>query len=512
MTSLALVLAVLAASADPAVPPRTVALLPAVPNAGVPAATQKQAAAVVTEELKAQGWEVIDAEKVAAACKAKKAKLPCGEDAACIGKAAAAAGAPFAAALVMSPAGKTLTVKLVVADAEGTAVANQTSLAVKPQPAPVGEALKKQVPRVTKKLDERLAKAAPAPEPAAVAAAKPAPAPAPEPARPAAAPAGNETPAELLAQAQKAYEAMEYEPALALATRLLAIPGLDTDTRLDAYVVQASCLAITADSMAAEAPFRLLLRARPDFDLPKNTSPKILGVFQKVQAEERVISEQVKAVGRKRLVEGLQLLNEPPVEGRGGRVLPFAFRLRDPTSAVSAFEVPFRKQGEASYSMLALKRDTEGAWKGTIPAEWTASDKGFVLEYYLLTRDEAGPLLTKGEPARPLLLNITAGAIERPKPVPRAAFWTGVALTAAAAVAAGSLAVATVGAQDDYNKYAARGTESPIDGAVLASKAANGRTLSQATIGTAIGAGVVAVVTAILLPFTKSADEEVTIR
>lgn len=357
--------------------------------------------------------------------------------------------------------------------------------------------------------------AAPAPVPAA------APAPAPAPARPPAlappVPAGSAgdasgdpagaTADKLLAQAHRAYDALEYDTVAALAEVILSIEGLDIDKRLDAFLLQASSLAITADPQTAEVPFRLLLRARPDFEMPKSTPPKILGVFQKVQSEERAIIEQVRAVARRRVVQGMELLGNPPVEGRGGRPLPFSFRLRDPTSAVTNFEVPFRRQGDSAFSSMALKRDSEGNWRGTIPAEWTASERGFVLEYYLVTRDEGGPLLTRGEATNPLLVGVSPGAVERqiPKPVPRWTMWTGAGVSAAAVVAAGGLWLATARAQSDYDGYLARGQVGVIDGSVLASKARTGHTLSSATVGTAIGAGVMAALTLAILPFTKDA-------
>ena len=42
----------------------------------------------------------------------------------------------------------------------------------------------------------------------------------------------------------------------------------------------------------AEGPFRLLLRLNPGFVLPAQTTPKIVAVFRKVEAEERAIFEQ----------------------------------------------------------------------------------------------------------------------------------------------------------------------------------------------------------------------------
>jgi hypothetical protein len=326
--------------------------------------------------------------------------------------------------------------------------------------------------------------------------------------KPAAAAADGASATDLLGQARKAYEQMEYDSAAALSTRALDLPGLDAEARLDAYLIQARSLAITSEPQAAEVPFRLLLRARPDFELPPNTPPKILGVFQKVQSEERAILEQVRSVSRKRLVDGLSLLNEPPAQGRGGKPLAFAFRLRDPTAAVTAFEVPFRRAGESDFSALALKREQDGTWRGALPAEWTASERGFNLEYFLVTRDDSGPLLTRGNAQSPLTLAITAGMVERERfrPLPRWSVWAGVAATAVAALATGGLAMGTRSAQADYDAYATRGLSTTIDGATLNQKAATARGLSNATFGTAIGAGACALISLAMIPFLQPAE------
>ncbi|HEY3450625.1 MAG TPA: hypothetical protein VGK67_29990 [Myxococcales bacterium] len=312
---------------------------------------------------------------------------------------------------------------------------------------------------------------------------------------------------ELLGQARAAYEALEFDKAATLASRVLATPGLDSETRLDAYLVQASSLAIAADTQASEVSFRLLLRARPDFELPRSTPPKILGVFKKVKAEENAIADQVRSVARKRLVEGLKLVGEPPSKAVGGRPLPFSFRLRDPTSAVTIFDVPYRRHGDGGYSVLALQRDPEGAWKGTIPAEWTASESGFELEYYLSAHDEAGPLVGRGEAASPLRLAVSPGQVEHalPKPVPRWALYVLSAGAVASAAAAGGLGVATLQAQTNYDRYAAQSVNKAADGRPLVAMGANGRALSDAALGMAVATGVLLTAALACWPFTEPA-------
>jgi hypothetical protein len=472
-----------------------------------------------------RGYGVVDPAQVAASHRAQKKKLPvCGDTPKCLAEAARTAGATFGAGVSSHGAGRGRMIKLVLVDAADGKVLASTSMA-----APKGSEVElvDLAGKLVAKAEPALGRGKPGSDKpvasspgtgskgastggSASSGSGSSAASGSGSAAKASTAASSGAAGALLAQARAAFDAMDYDTAAAVATRALAEPGLDPEARLDAYLIQASGLAITADPVAAEVPFRLLLRARPDFQLPESSSPKILSVFQKVQAEERVIVEQTRAVARKHLLENMKLLDEPPNSAQGGKPLPFAFRLRDPNAVVTAFEVPFRRHGEPSYSVLALRRDLEGRWRGIIPADWTASESDFTLEYYLVTKDTQGPLLTRGEPGRPLKVEVAAGLVERTwsKPVPRPALWTGVAATVVAAAAAGGLALAARGAQQDYDAYVDRGRTTPINGNVLQSKARYATDMSYATIGTAIGAGVLALATCILIPFTKSAEAE----
>ncbi|MBI5542909.1 MAG: hypothetical protein HY901_03410, partial [Deltaproteobacteria bacterium] len=369
--------------------------------------------------LKSRGLMAVSPGEVAAVHREHRRKVPsCGEKPSCLAEAGRLVKADLVIGISSSGAGRTLNVKLVVvAVADGKVQGSAGVPVPKIKDAALVEAAGRLLFRVEGALGvlgaDRASTAG-----GGVSASQPSGVPAARESGPANSAGSGRKPADasespartLLSEARAAYESMDYDTAAALSTRALAQPDLDTESRLDAYLVQASSLAITADPTTAEVPFRLLLRARPNFDLPEGTPPKILMAYQKVRNEERIIAEQVQAVARAQLIDHLKLLNEPPDRAKGGRELPFAFRLRDPNAVVSAFEVPFRRQGESAYSVLALKRDREGLWRGSIPAEWTASDEGLTLEYYLVTRDEGGPLLTRGAPARPLQLSISAGS------------------------------------------------------------------------------------------------------
>jgi hypothetical protein len=301
------------------------------------------------------------------------------------------------------------------------------------------------------------------------------------------------------------YDSLEYDQVTTLAEQLLAREDLTLDQRLEAYRLLGSAKAIVEDPIDAEQPFRLLLRARADYELPATTPPKILGVFRKVQSEERALASQLHEVERARVIANLKLLGEPPQRVKGGLPLKFSFRLRDPTSAVEAVRVPYRRAGQKVFSALALDRSDEGDWRGAIPGDVLADEKGFVLEYFIETTDAHGPLLSLGTEARPRNLQVEAGLVPtaRFKPVHRGVFWTSTGLTIALGLASGALGVSLVDTQAAYQRFVARAPT--VVGSSRNDLVAKGNLLADFTNAAWISAASMAVVTLLLLPFTDFA-------
>lgn len=341
--------------------------------------------------------------------------------------------------------------------------------------------------------------AKPKAKPAAKQPAQPAAAPSPAPAAAAAQPAPSRSSTQLLARATAAYASLEYDAVIPLTDVLLQRDDLALDEKLEAHRLNGSAKAIVQDPLEAERPFRLLLRLRPDYELPPATPPKILAAFRKVQTEERALSQQADNYRREQVVKQLTLLDGPPEKARGGRALPFVFRLRDPGANVETVSVPYRRAGQPSFSVMALERNEDGTWRGTLPAEFTADPTGFALEYYVETADAKGPLLKRGSSAAPLRIDIGAGALDtKPPPVKRGVFFTGLGATLVAAAATGAMAITTVVLQGQYVALQSGGV---VEGAQLVAIGSRG---SAVALGTNIGLGVTAlfaVITALLIPF-----------
>ena len=101
------------------------------------------------------------------------------------------------------------------------------------------------------------------------------------------------------------------------------------------------------------------------------------------------------------------------------------------------FQVNYRRQGEKSFSSLALKQESNGEWTGDITGEWTENEDGFVMEYQLITTDAVGEkLISLGTQESPLTVNMAPGTVEGAIPLyEKVWFWvlTGVAVSTIAA-------------------------------------------------------------------------------
>jgi hypothetical protein len=302
------------------------------------------------------------------------------------------------------------------------------------------------------------------------------------------------------------YKTLEYDQVIPLADALLAREDLSTAQRLEVYRLQGSARAIVEDPIDAERPFRLLLRARPDYDLPSDTPPKILAVFRKVQTEEKALAAQLKEVERTRVIQNLRLSGEPAKEAVGGRPIRYAYRLRDTAGAVESIRVQYRRAGQKAYSSLALERSEDGEWRGLIPGEFTADPSGFTLEYVTETSDREGPLLTLGTAERPLMLQVSAGAVpvQAFKPVPKSVFFTSVGVTVALGAATGVMALLLNREQTSFNQ-AVRVPNA--DGALLAEQIRRGDTYALSTNVLLIASGIALAATLILLPLTRFFEE-----
>jgi len=310
---------------------------------------------------------------------------------------------------------------------------------------------------------------------------------------------------ESLTQLGTLYRTLEYDKVIPLADALLTRNDLTSEQRLEALRLLGSAKAIVQDPVDAERPFRLLLRARPSYDLPPDTPPKILAVFRKVQSEEVALAAQLKGVERSQLIANLKVTGEPPKEMIGGRPLRFAYRVRDTAGVVESMRVLYRRAGQKAFSSLALERSEDAEWRGVIPGEFTAGDEAFALEYVTQTADRDGPLLVLGSEAAPSRIQVSAGQVPKEafKPLAPAVFWTATAFTAVSGIAAIVLGVLFNTTQSSFNQRATMGGA----GSTLTMQIERGETYAAATNVLMISTAILAAGTLMTLPFTRFSEE-----
>jgi hypothetical protein len=302
----------------------------------------------------------------------------------------------------------------------------------------------------------------------------------------------------LLKRAQALYDSLEYDKVIPVTEELLSREDLRLEEKLEAHRLNGCAKAIVQDPVDSEKPFRLLLRTRPNYDLPPDTAPKILAVFRKVQIEEKALAEQADAFVRDGIKKSMKVLDELPATGKGGRALPFALRLKDPGAVVESVKVPYRRAGQGEFSVLALHRDDDGRWRGQIPAEFTAGPEAFTLEYYVETADAKGPLLVQGNAKEPLHIDVSAGKLQgAPPPLHRGVFFSTLALAIAAGLTYGTLGLLEL---HDQATYAA--LSGPQSGTSVVALAQQGRNLATATTVAGLSFAGVAVLALVFSFFT----------
>ena len=338
--------------------------------------------------------------------------------------------------------------------------------------------------------------------------------PAPAAAPPVAAkPKGSDTtvaPDQVLAQMQKLYDGLEYDSIVPLGEGFVKRPDLSTKQRNEGYRLLASAIAITGDPFDAKPYFLALLSYDPTYDLPSNTPPKIFDVFKVVKKEYEEIDREKRALQVKKTIAGLSLVGDAPADPRGGKPVHFVFRLTDPAGDVKTMKLLYRKGGEKDYASLPFRQNEAGEWKASLPGEYTAGE-GFKLEYLVETAgavlNEPTVLLTDGTREVPKALTVAAGKVEAPpfKPIPKSLFFTSVGATIIVTAFATVFSALFFKDQAEYKRLA-NGTDT-VEGSTLLKLSTSGTNYANLANGFWVGAGALAVVTGILIPFTKFVDD-----
>lgn len=221
----------------------------------------------------------------------------------------------------------------------------------------------------------------------------------------------NATVEELLHVASDAFVSLDYEVSLAHATAALLKPGITDAQRVTAYQLQAGSHAVMGQQLDAQKEYRLLLRLRPDFQLPPETPPKILAAWNVVHAEEELIRRTVRQAERERIVNAISLDVAVPQHHPGGHPLDVSVTMKDPYAGVRQLVFAYRTDPSAGFATLPLEADGD-RFTARVAPSLTASPGGLRMEYAVIARDADGEVLASaGTESGPRIITITPGQV-----------------------------------------------------------------------------------------------------
>jgi len=241
-----------------------------------------------------------------------------------------------------------------------------------------------------------------------------------------------------LTKGQQQVDEGDFEDAVKTLQAGIDAPDLTDEQLAELYrLLGLSHLYLGNEDKARDA-FEKLLQARPDYELPKATPPKI-----------RTLYARIKDDIRKRRVRPVTLTVSGVPEQSPGQAVTVESRIDDMALGAKA-KLFYRRSGAQNYSSIDFLRDRaeRSLYRATIPAfELPEEASAYDLEYYVEVADAAQRRLAgRGDPFTPLTFRVTAKAVgETDKPTAWYAnpwVWVGIG-AGVAAVTTGAVILAT---------------------------------------------------------------------
>jgi len=191
-----------------------------------------------------------------------------------------------------------------------------------------------------------------------------------------------------LAEAERAYQSVDFPAAHALAKKALEAGGADREQTARLYVLLAISAAAQGDSEAAKAAFVSALAVDPTLKLDKGLSPKVRDPYLEARGYWGASSERL-------------ALSAKPSSDREHLII----QLSDPASLVSKLELRIAEAGVATRPSFQLSATP--ATRFALPSQL----RGRSYEYSLRALDRFGNVLAeRGSDADPELVRIAPAA------------------------------------------------------------------------------------------------------
>jgi tetratricopeptide (TPR) repeat protein len=204
------------------------------------------------------------------------------------------------------------------------------------------------------------------------------------------------------AEAQEAERLMgegEFDRAVRVLQRGLNQPDVTDDELVELYRLMGLAQLYLGNEDRAREAYEKLLQARPDYELPRSTAPKIRELYGRIREDIR-----------KRRVRPVTIHFEPVREHLGGEPLEVETRVEDLALGARA-KLYYRRAGAQAYSSVDFVREkSREDFRATIPAyELPAEARPYDIEYYLEVADAAQRRLAgRGDPFNPLYFTVRA--------------------------------------------------------------------------------------------------------
>ncbi len=215
-----------------------------------------------------------------------------------------------------------------------------------------------------------------------------------------------------ISRAQEQIENGEFEEAVKTLEAGLDAPDVTDDQLVELYRLLGITSLYLGDEERAREAYEKLLQARPDYELPRSTPPKIRNLYARLK-------EDIK----NRRVRPVTLQVDPIPDAPGGEPVVAEARIEDMALGARA-RLFYRRAGAQAYSSVDFTRErgNKERYVATIPAyELPAASSAYEVEYYFEVADAGQRRLAgRGDAFNPLVFQIApeSGAVatvgERP--------------------------------------------------------------------------------------------------
>jgi tetratricopeptide (TPR) repeat protein len=206
-------------------------------------------------------------------------------------------------------------------------------------------------------------------------------------------------------RAQEQIENGEFEEAVKTLEAGLDAPDVTDDQLVELYRLLGVTSLYLGDEERAREAYEKLLQARPDYELPRSTPPKIRNLYARLK-------EDIK----NRRVRPVTLQVDPIPDAPGGEPVVAAAQIEDMALGARA-RLFYRRAGAQAYSSVDFTRErgNKERYVATIPAyELPAAAVAYEVEYYFEVADAAQRRLAgRGDSFNPLVFQIApeSGAV-----------------------------------------------------------------------------------------------------